>query len=573
MRNEARWPSAGGAALLARRVTAWLVVLAGGLPLSACGEDLGGDELPSESSSEVMADAGPSADAGTCPRCPSSPDAGVSPPPLIFSEQWRPQVHYSPPYGWMNDPNGLVEVNGTWHMYYQNNPLGGFFGSLSWGHAISDDLVYWKPVNIAIPFEEGVGIFSGSAVVDDENTSDLCEPDVAARRECVIAVYTANLMFEGGFDQNQNLAVSNNSGYDFRRYEGNPVLDLEVPEFRDPMVIWHEPTSRWIMLVARPIEHMISLFSSPNLREWTFLSEFGPAGATGGVWECPDMFELPVVDGGEGETRWVLKVDLNPGHVAGGSGGQYFIGRFDGVRFEPTEPIDVPRWVDWSFDFYCAVTWSDSPDGAERWVGWMNNWRYAGAVPTDPWRGQMSLPRRLELVRRQGRLELAQAPVDGLEGLREEPRRASGGTSTTAAALRVIEADAWELQLDLRTLGSEPVELALTQIDGPAYATLRYLPSEERLELSRPPEGNAEVNDAFPGSSSAPLPLDPGDREGPLRLRIFVDRSSIEVFGDGGAVVLTALLFPRSDPTGVDLTAAPEADFDLTLWPLRSTWR
>lgn len=550
-------------------VRALLGALCGGFLLVACDDDpeetACGPDDGMDAGAAIVSDAG-SSDPGAEPN-PSSP----APPPLVFQEDYRLQVHYSPPFGWMNDPNGLVftDSNGLWHLFYQNNPLGNDFGSISWGHAVGDDLTRWQPVGVAIPFGERELIFSGSAVVDRANTSGLCDPEVAARGDCVIAIYTGNVETDTGFDQVQNLAISEDGGFDFRLFEGNPVLDVEEADFRDPKVFFHEPTQRWVMVITLPVQRRVAIYGSPNLIEWELLSDFGPAAAVGGVWECPDLIELPVPDA-PGETVWVMPISVNPGHVTGGSGMQYFVGEFDGERFVPIGPTEEPRWVDWGPDFYCATTWSNDPEGERRWIAWMNDWLYASDLPTFPWRGQMSLPRRLALVQRGEALALAQQPEPSIERLRQTPLEASGSAAEITDAVPEDAPDTWELRLEVQGPAEAATELRFTQEGADPYALLR-LPGDGTVVLERPPEANAEVNEAFADLSPFGAPLPASD--GPLELRVFVDRSSIEVFTADGTVVLTTLVYPLGETTGFELAAPEDVTFDATLWPLRSIWR
>jgi len=254
-------------------------------------------------------------------------------PADYYTEPFRPQFHFTPEKNWMNDPNGLVYYAGEYHLFYQYNPFGNTWGHMSWGHAVSPDMVHWQHLPLALPEADGVMIFSGSAVVDWNNTSGFGQNG----QPPMIAIYAGyraadNLQF-------QNIAYSNDKGRTWTKYAGNPVINLNSHDFRDPKVQWHEATHRWIMTVSLAADHKVQFYGSPNLKEWTLLSEFGPAGATSGVWECPDLFELPVQ--GTSEKRWVLAVNMNPGSVAGGSGGQYFIGQFDGARFtaDPDETL------------------------------------------------------------------------------------------------------------------------------------------------------------------------------------------------------------------------------------------
>lgn len=252
-----------------------------------------------------------------------------APPAASYDQPYRPQFHYSPARNWVNDPNGLVYYKGEYHLFYQHNPLGNDWGNMSWGHAVSKDLVHWTELPVAIPFTPDEGVFSGSVVIDEQNTSGLGKPG----RPAMVAIYTS----ARNGNQSQALAYSLDAGRTFTRYEGNPVLDIGSGEFRDPKVFWHAAQKKWVMVVAKSTEHKIAIYSSKNLREWNHESDFGPLNATGGVWECPDLFPLPTGRGKQ--QKWVMIVNLNPGGPQGGSAAQYFVGDFDGTTFTPDDKL------------------------------------------------------------------------------------------------------------------------------------------------------------------------------------------------------------------------------------------
>ena len=342
---------------------------------------------------------------------------GAAPRQDAALEALRPRFHFTPARNFMNDPNGLVFYKGEYHLFYQHNPFGQAWGHMSWGHAVSRDMLHWEHLPVALREEDGVMIFSGSAVVDWNNTSGFCEP-VGDDRSCLVAIYTGH----GRGKQTQNLAFSNDRGRTWTKYASNPVVDLGLRDFRDPKVFWHAPTSRWVMVTVLADQHKVRFFGSPDLKRWEVLSDFGPAGATGGVWECPDLFALPVDDKPD-ETRWILDVDINPGGVAGGSGGQYFIGSFDGTRFVNENPPATTLWADYGKDFYASLSFSDIPpaDGRRIWMGWISNWQYANEEPTVIWRGAQSMPRALALRRLPDGVRLVQQPVTELRSLRTSP--------------------------------------------------------------------------------------------------------------------------------------------------------
>src|SRR4051812_10121589 len=251
--------------------------------------------------------------------------AAAAPIPTAYDQTYRPQFHFSPAKNWMNDPNGLVYYKGEYHLFFQYNPLGNQWGNMSWGHAVSRDLVHWQQLPVAIPMAGDELIFSGSAVVDKDNTSGFG----TKKNPAMVAIYTS----ARPGSQAQSLAYSLDRGRTWTKYAGNPVLDIGSGEFRDPKVFWYAAQHKWVMAVSKALEHKIALYSSPDLKTWTHMSDFGPANATGGAWECPDLFPL-AVDGNRHKTKWVMIVNINPGGIAGGSGAQYFVGDFDGTNFK-----------------------------------------------------------------------------------------------------------------------------------------------------------------------------------------------------------------------------------------------
>lgn len=390
---------------------------------------------------------------------------------LGCSEPFRPAFHFTPEKNWMNDPNGMVFYKGEYHLFYQFNPFGDQWGQVGWAHAVSTDLIHWKHLPLALAAADGVMIFSGSVVVDWKNSSGFGDyVDVP-----IVAIYTGCRTSDGR--QFQCLAYSNDRGRTWTKYAGNPVIDIGANDFRDPKVQWYEPTRQWIMTVALPVEHKVRFYGSENLKQWKLLSEFGPANATNGVWECPDLFELSIE--GTKQKRWVLTVNMNSGSVAGGSGGQYFVGRFDGKRFVPdleslTGFSNTPTqskeqktlWSDYGPDFYAAVSWNDMPRSDDRriWLGWMSDWLYADKVPTSLWRGVMTIPRKLGLRKTPAGIQLTQNPVREMEQLRERHYHFSGGTVTQANDWLLRErigGNRLELMVDLKPSLASLTELKL----------------------------------------------------------------------------------------------------------------
>jgi fructan beta-fructosidase len=495
------------------------------------------------------------------------------------NEPLRPQYHFTPLRNWMNDPNGPVWLDGEYHLFYQYNPNGDTWGDISWGHAVSPDLVHWEELDVAIPAADGRLVFSGSAADDPDARTGLCPSGVP----CLIAVYTAYVVDPATQlpIQRQELSWSSDRGRTWSAYEGNPVLDLGLADFRDPNIFWHQPSDQWIMPVALATERVIAFFGSPNLREWQPLGRFGPAGGIDGIWECPALMELPV-DGGAGGTRWLLKVDVNPGHVAGGSGGQYFIGDFDGWTFTATEPGpgSEPLWVDHGRDFYCALQWSSEPahpDG-RTWIAWMNDWTYAELVPTAPWRGAMTIPRRVSLVSTADGTRLRQVPIAELASLRGRALEVSGSDpAVLTRQLAELAPDgldrSLELALSIRPGSAEAVRLGIGFGEG-SRANLTWHVDRAELRLDRRRSGRVDFHPAFPGVDRVPVPSDALDPDGSLRLRVFLDRSSVEVFGGDGRLAITGQVFPKAGRTSLGLTAAGgEVErIDLLAWELASAW-
>ena len=455
-------------------------------------------------------------------------------------EPYRPHVHYTPERHWINDPNGLVFVGGVYHLFYQYNPHANGHGHISWGHATSPDLVHWQELGVALP-ERDHQIFSGSAAVDWPNTLGLGTPE----RPAVVACYTGH----GHGKEAQFLAFSLNAGLTWQYHSDTPVLNLGKKDFRDPKLFWHAASRRWVMLVVHPDERQIGFYASADLQQWTPLSVFGPAGATGGIWEVPELF---TVRGEAEQVSWVLKVDLNPGGPHGGSGVQYWLGDFDGEVFTAHTPA---RWVDHGKDFYAALSFSGVPE-RRIWLAWMGNWQYAHAAPTSPWRGSMSLPRELVLVRSPAGLELAQRPVPELRALRQASRVLGVGPH----ALNPQQAH--ELLLRWPHSPQARVSLAFRSAAG---AEVSVEISGERISVVRPASALSQALEGYAGEHFAPLPSDLAE----LDLQLFLDAGSIEVFAAGGRVCLTEVLFPTA-PISEVVVSVDSAQLQGEVWPLTS---
>ncbi|MBC9823946.1 glycoside hydrolase family 32 protein [Terrabacter sp. MAHUQ-38] len=470
-------------------------------------------------------------------------------------DRHRPGFHYTPARNWLNDPNGLVWYDGEYHLFYQYNPHETDWGNMSWGHAVSPDLVSWVELPVAIPFTETEHVFSGSVVIDHRNTSGFGLHGAPA----MVAIYTTHDPSSGR--QAQALAVSHDRGRSWSRYAGNPVLDVGSSAFRDPKVSWYEAGGYWVMVVAHPDQRIVQFYASGDLRNWRHLSDFGPAGATAGIWECPDLFPLRV-EGTDSETAWVLVVSVGDGAVAGGSGVQYFLGDFDGTTFtleksaalagDGDDDVPAATWLDFGADYYASVSFGATPDGERVLIGWMSNWAYAAVTPADGFRGAMSVPRVHRLVRVDGRLRVVQQPVPALESLRSASSR-----------YRHLELDSGDKKL-LEHPGAEHLEIYASFIPRTASrfgirlrggegeeTEVGYDAADGSLYVDRTRSGQVDFHPQFPGTHRAPLIL----HGGRVIIRLLVDVASLEVFGGIGESVITDQIFPNASRRRVELFA------------------
>jgi fructan beta-fructosidase len=491
--------------------------------------------------------------------------------PAPADEPLRPHYHFTPDRNWINDPNGLVFFKREYHLFFQYNPFGDKWGHMSWGHAVSRDLVNWEELPVALPEADGWMIFSGSAVVDWNNTSGFGKPG----HPPLVAIYTGNRTSDGR--QAQCIAWSVDRGRSWTKFARNPVLDLNSNNFRDPKVFWSESAKRWVMVVAKAEERRIEFYGSHDLKQWTFLSDFGPAGATNGVWECPDLFRL-TVEGHSQRSAWVLVVNVGNGSPSGGSGTQYFVGQFDGVRFKSELPVSKPEdalWADYGKDCYAAVSWSDIPktDGRRIWIGWMSNWQYAQDVPTQPWRNAMTIPRTLSLRETGDGLRMIQRPVRELRRLREHRQVfKTGGISQANQWLRQARVSGDSLEIKLELEPGRTGQCGLRLLKGPDSETqLGFDEVSSRVFIDRSRSGNTSFHPSFPGIHHARTRT----HEGRLQLHVFVDACSIECFVNDGELVLTDLIFPSENSGQLELFArASEAVVSsLEIWPLKPAFR
>jgi fructan beta-fructosidase len=493
--------------------------------------------------------------------------------PRTSGGPWRLQYHFSPPQNWTNDPNGLVYYKGEYHLFYQFNPFGSKWGHMSWGHAVSADLLHWHDLPVALEEENGIMIFSGSAVVDEHNSSGLCSKN-GGDVSCLIAIYTGHTPER----QTQNIAFSNDRGRTWTKYKGNPVIDLHLKNFRDPKVLWYEAGKKWVMVTALSDQHKLRLFESHDLIHWNALSDFGPAGAVEGVWECPDLFELPLT--GTDETRWVLVLNMNPGGIAGGSGTQYFVGQFDGSKFTNENPTSKQLWMDYGKDYYAAVSFFGGKTGEARrvMIGWFSNWQYANQTPETDWRGAMALPREITLAKSDEGIRVRQQPVREIAGLQKAlttaavvPAQNSALIDMAAANLELQQAtrdgDQMELEVEFE-LGSA-TRFGVQVFRGGDHKTEVGIDrSRGKLYVDRTHSGVTSFSKDFPGRQEAPLRVD-----GAAKLMIFLDHSSIEVFANDGAVTIADRVYPDAQDIGLAFFAdRPAPRIRLRMWRVASVW-
>ncbi len=416
-------------------------------------------------------------------------------------ERFRPLYHHTPLYGWMNDPNGMFYKDGVWHLYYQFNPYGSHWENMTWGHSTSKDLMHWDAQPMAIESDWLGAIFSGSAIVDKENTTGF-------GRNAVVAMYTS-----AGAAQTQSIAYSADGGQTFTKYAGNPVITFNAPDFRDPKVFWHEPTGKWIVVLA--VGQEVQFYSSKNLKEWKYESSFGREyGNHDGVWECPDMLCF-------GE-KWVLLLNINPGGPFGGSATQYFVGRFDGHTFTCEDSPSETKWMDYGKDHYATVTFHNAPEGRIVALPWMSNWQYANQVPTQQFRSANGLPRDLGIKTTGGETILTSIPSK--EVMAQRGKKVKQPT------------EACEIIIDVKGTA----DIVLSNAKG-EQVTMRYDAQKQEFRMNRTKSGDVSFSEAFPCETTAPT-------YGSIKqLRMFIDRCSIEAFDAEGKMAMTNLVFP-SEP-------------------------
>ncbi|MDU8885045.1 glycoside hydrolase family 32 protein [Yeosuana sp. MJ-SS3] len=485
---------------------------------------------------------------------------------ILTEEQlYRPNFHFTPKANWMNDPNGMFYLNGKYHLYFQYYPEDNVWGPMHWGHASSEDLVTWKEYPIAL-YPDSLGyIFSGSAVVDTNNTSGFGKDGKAP----VVAIFTYHDPEgekEGNIDfQSQAIAYSLDEGQTWTKYSGNPVIpNPKIKDFRDPKVIWDEDRQQWIMVLATYEKTL--LYVSKNLKEWNFLSDFGEGiGAHDGVWECPDFFPLKVE--GSDETKWVLLQSLNPGHINGGSGTQYFIGDFDGTHFlldkelEKQLKIDEAIWLDYGRDNYAGVTWSNIPksDGRKLFIGWMSNWDYAKEVPTYAWRSSMTIARELKLRKMNNSYILFSNPIKELNHFKTkvfEKNSLSFKSEMTIVDSNQIDINKSVIEIELSNLNHNTYTFSLENSKGDLLE-FGINNIEKYFFIDRTKSGDLSFSEKFANVVSKAHFKNQFEN---LHIEMVIDKTSLELFFNNGETVMTEIFFPRKPMSSLKISTENESE-------------
>jgi fructan beta-fructosidase len=497
---------------------------------------------------------------GTKNQTKNNPETGY------YTEQYRPQIHFSPEAHWINDPNGMVFANGQYHLFYQYYPDSSVWGPMHWGHAVSKDLIHWKHLPVAL-YPDSLGcIFSGSAVADVNNTSGLGKDGKGP----LVAIFTYH-DFVGekaktNTFQTQAIAYSNDDGLTWTKYEHNPVIkNPGIRDFRDPKVMWHEASKKWIMTLATL--NTITFFSSPDLKNWTKESEFGEGvGQHGAAWECPDLFKLKV-DGTDLE-KWVLIVNINPGGPNGGSAAQYFVGEFDGKVFHNESPGPGARWMDYGKDNYAGVSWSGIPqtDGRRLLIGWMSNWQYARNVPTTVWRGAMTLPRELKLKKLpSGEIVLNGYPTAEFDNYGHKWQTLQAEKPANTYNLGIADAFDFAVNLDLARANQATIQLAN---DKNEVFEIILDKVKQQVRINRNQSGEISFSKEFPVDIIAPANI-----QDKVSLRLVIDQASVELFMDGGLLEMTNIVYPKEIYNQVNIKSDQEIKInDIKVRQLASIW-
>ena len=479
-----------------------------------------------------------------------------------IDEKYRPQIHFTPDKNWVNDPNGMVYYKGKYHLFFQHSPNSTVWSDISWGHATSNDLVHWERKPIAI-YPDSLGlIFSGSAVVDKNNSSGLGKNGITP----LVAMYTSHDMLKekaGVIDvENQSIAYSLDEGETWIKYNANPVLkNPGVRDFRDPKVFWHEQSKNWVASIAA--QDQISFYASSDLKNWKKLSDFGKTiGSHDGVWECPDLFPMEY----EGKTVWVLIVNINPGGPNGGSASQYFVGDFNGKEFKCD--YKQTKWIDYGPDEYAGVTWSNTGN-RKLFIGWMSNWQYANIVPTEKFRNAFTIPRELGLKKINDEYYVTSTPVSELKKMEKQSivinNLTINGSTDLTSKIGNLEVPS-KFNLVLSNKNDFSIELVNTLNE---KVVVGYSKDKNQFFLDRRNAGKVDFHKNFGRMNYAPR-LSSSDE---ISLSIYLDLASIEVFADNGLSVLTSVLFPNEKFSKMNIKTSEKLILkNFTYTPLNSIW-
>lgn len=488
----------------------------------------------------------------------------------VYTEEelYRQNFHFTPKKGWINDPNGMFYYNGYYHLYFQHYPDSNVWGPMHWGHAISTDMVTWTEKPIAIYPDEKGYIFSGSAVVDLQNTSGFG----SLKNPPIVAMFTYHDPEKEKTNapgvQSQGIAYSLDEGLTWTKYKNNPVIEFpSIKDFRDPKMTWDNIHKQWLMVLAAGDKTMF--YGSKDLKDWELLSDFGKnIGAHGGVWECPDFF--PMLVEGSDEYKWVLLLSINPGGPNGGSATQYFVGDFDGKTFKLDDSFakdinqDKGLWIDYGRDNYAGVTWSNisETDGRKLFVGWMSNWQYANKVPTEKWRGSMTLPRELKLVKDGNHYRVYSQPIRELQNyvaktIKKEALKIKD-KKTVLIDKSLVDLSKLDIQFTLKNLKKEVYTFSFSN---GSKNTLSFgiNKKENYFFIDRRKSGDLSFSDVFAKQISKAAFTEDFDK---IDVRVIVDKTSIEVFYNNGKTVMTEIFFPEKP---METFAVTKENFDFTI--------
>lgn len=476
-----------------------------------------------------------------------------------YTETYRPQFHFSPPQNWCNDPNGLVYNNGLYHLFYQHNPFGNQWGHMTWAHATSKDLVHWQHLPIAIPEENGIMIFSGTCVVDKNNTSGFGKDGKIP----MVAVYTGHIE---NVIQTQNIAYSLDDGKTWTKYTNNPILDLHKKHFRDPKIFWQQNKNYWVMAIMLPVEHIVQFYSSPNLKDWAHLSNFGPMGDTSGVWECPDLTQVPI-EGNPNKKKWLLQMSQNTSM-------QYFVGEFDGVSFTNENSTKEILRPDYGPDYYAAITYNQLPSShLPTAIGWANNWNYANDIPTTPWKSAMALPRTVSVKKINDNWILFQKPIATINTLRKKLIALPDENLNNNKKLLSPKSKQFELQLSITPSSKETVSGVKIGDGNNSYFEIGYNNEKQTFYIDRSKVETDSFNVNF--KKMRYYEKNVHLKENKIDVQIYFDNSIAEIFVNGGEAVFTVQLFPKKNADSIELFSnRGKAIFtNINFWEMKSSWK